>query len=126
MALASQEILTNCISFVRLHNNGKLHEGVILHFFQTPVQSKTGWISILHFFHHSVELHTIKVTYQGDDEEQKESLMGDESGGLCSLSTTQVLPKLFTSDSALCIVHLWHLLAVESTTIFLDWRTKWK
>lgn len=24
------------------------------------------------------------------------------------------------------IVHLWHLLAVESTTIFLDWRTKWK
>jgi len=32
----------------------------------------------------------------GGNEEQGESLLGEDSGGLCSLSTTQVLPKLFT------------------------------
>ncbi|RDY13217.1 hypothetical protein CR513_01896, partial [Mucuna pruriens] len=32
----------------------------------------------------------------GDNEEQEESLLGEDSDGLCSLSTTQVLTKLFT------------------------------
>jgi len=36
----------------------------------------------------------------GDNEEQEESLLGEGSGGLSSLTTTQVLSKLFTPDVA--------------------------
>jgi hypothetical protein len=36
----------------------------------------------------------------GDNEEQEESWLGEDSGALCSLSTTQVLSKLFTQDLA--------------------------
>lgn len=38
----------------------------------------------------------IARTLTGDNEDQEEGLLGEDSGGLCSLSTTQVLSKLFT------------------------------
>jgi len=36
----------------------------------------------------------------GDNEEQEESWLDEGSGALCSLTTTQVLSKLFTPDVA--------------------------